>query len=120
MISNSSFLGMRRRARAKRTLDLAVRIRRGEHDDARIRELAADRNERIGTARTRQTDIHERDIRPMFPELGDGFDGRLCVGNDPHVRLRIDDHGQTLPKNGMIFDAQNTNHRFFTRHLCRC
>ena len=62
-----------RSARSHRALDLAVAVRRREHDDARPGELSANRDEGVRSVGAWKPKVHQRDVRPMVAELRHGL-----------------------------------------------
>jgi hypothetical protein len=59
--------------------------------------------------------VHERNIRPVLPELLDRLATVRCFGNEVHVRLIPYDRRDPFTQQRVIVNAENANSR--NRHL---
>ncbi len=90
------------RARLERSLCQHVTTIRRENDDARIRELPANRRQRIDAAHSRHLDVEQGDVRLHDPELTDGFDARGNLGHETHVTLPGDERADSFPQQRVV------------------
>ena len=95
-------------ARAQRSVYIALNVGSREHDDASVFELPSNRDKRIGSIASWQEEIHQRDVRPVLPELRDCLRGIGGLGNEQHIGLGADDGAQSLTKDGMVFNNENS------------
>ena len=75
------------RAGLERALDLDVALERGEHEDARLGELRADRAQRLDPVHVRQPQVQQRDVRPVSAELLEALAAAGRLRDQRHVRL---------------------------------
>ena len=88
----------------------------GQHDDARLRELAADRNDRIEPAHLRHLQIHQRDVGTVRAKLLDGLAPVGGLGDHLHVRLSSDQSHDALADERMIIHRKDPDGGGFAAH----
>jgi hypothetical protein len=108
-----------RGSRPERTLDLAIAVRRAQHDDSSFGKLSANRDQGIGAVGSRKPEIHQRDVRPLEAKCGQRLARIGRQRDENHIRLRSDDRAQAFPKHRVVFDAQDAN-RLGMRHTRLC
>src|SRR5262249_53707953 len=108
LVLRHTFQDVSRSASTQGPLYLRVPIRGCEHNDASLRKLPLNCNERISTVRTRKAQVHECDIRLVAPELRHRLDRVRGLRDENHIGLRTDDCAETLAKYRVIFDTQDS------------
>ena len=63
---------------------------RGQHNDGCVGKFLADDAGRLSTVHAGQVQIHEDDVRTVFPELLDGQQAGGDLYFDAHIRLDVD------------------------------
>ena len=96
------------------TLNLYVSFERGQHDDARVRELRAYLNERVDAAHVREPQVHEGNVGAVLAEQLDSLAARCRLCHNRHVRLAVDDGGDTLPHQRVVVNTEDAYARLFT------
>ena len=95
-------------------VDIFVALVGREHDETRLRSRPADGADDIHSALIREPEIHQSDVRPMFPEQAYRF---LCSSRLPgnrHVGLRLNDGGNAEAHDRVIVANENFNLLFIT------
>jgi|SRR5688572_20458966 len=89
----------------KSAMDFNITLKSRQHDDARIREFASDCNQRIDAADIGKSEVHECYVRSMFSELLNRVGAAGGFADQRHIRLTVDDDGNSLPEKWMIINA---------------
>ena len=81
-----------------------------------LRELRPNGDQRVEAVHLRHLQVHQRDVRPVSPELLDRVAavGGLC--HQRHVRLDADEPGDPVANERMIVDRENPNRRAAAGH----
>src|SRR5208283_2996271 len=82
---------------------------RSQHDDPRFRSFVPNRNQRVQPAHYGHLDVHQRNVRPLGPELLDRFASIRSFANHAHIRLTTDEICNTLTDDWMVVGHQNPN-----------
>src|SRR6266699_2106398 len=102
----------------QRALDFHVTFERREYDNPGVGEFCSDGNHRVDTTLVRKSKVHECYVWVVLPELLDGFlrAGRLSYQH--HIRLIVDDCGETFAQQRMIIHTENTDLSSFRHRGC--
>jgi hypothetical protein len=79
-----------------------------ERHNTRLRERRPNRTHRLNTAATGHRQIHQRDIRQMQLEGGDGIVAIRSFGDNINSGIFFQNAAQTATKHWMIIDDQYT------------
>src|SRR5262249_38546596 len=93
----------------QRALDLAVAIRRRQHNNSRVRKFSANCDQDIGSVGARKAQVHQGDVGAVATKFGDRFDAVGGLPDENHIWLSLQDCGKPLAKDRMIFDTQDAN-----------
>ena len=93
----------------ERTLNLPIAFEGRENDDARFRIFRPDDDQRIDSTQVRESQIHQRHIRPVVAILLDRLGATGGLRDQYHVRLTMDDVGNPLPEQRMVVHAEDAN-----------
>ena len=91
--------------------DLYISFEGRKHDDAGIRELGANGDHCIDAADIGQSEVHERNVRPMLTETLYSLAPVGRLGDQEHVRFIPDDGCDSFPHERMVVDAEDSNWR---------
>ena len=91
-----------------RSLNLTIGVRGCQHDDTRSRELASNGDKNVGAVRAGELEIHQGHIWLMPAKFSHSLHPIARMSYQPHIRLRCDNGGQTLPENRVVFDAEDS------------
>ena len=94
-------------AGAQRPPDLAITFDGREHDDSRVGELPQDGRQRVDAVRSRETHVHQRDVRASLPEREQRVTCGGGLGHEAHVGLGVDDRAEAFAEDGVVFHAQD-------------
>src|ERR1700684_4097875 len=90
------------------SLNLAIAVRGCQHDDASSRELASNGDKNVSAVRAGKLQIHQGYVRLKAAKFSHGLHPVSGKSYQPHIGLRCDNGGQTLPENRVVFDAQDS------------
>ncbi len=96
-------------SRFESTLHLNVSFRGGQHRDAGVAKLTANRYEDVDAVHIRQSEVEQRHVRPVLPKLLNRFAAVFRLRHDLHIRLVIDDLRDPFAQQGVIINAKHTN-----------
>ena len=88
--------------------DAIVVVERADNNEACLRKLCPHRFEHFFSRKDGQIPIQQQQVRPEVSELLDRLPSVPGFTDDDHVRLRIDNRGESLAHLGMIVDNQDT------------
>src|ERR1700722_4438498 len=97
------------RAGLERLVDILIPVIGGEHDEACLGSTPPDCPDDFDAALIRKPEVHQGDVRAMFPEQTERFLGRSCLGGHRHVGLRLDDGGNAETHDGVIVADEDFN-----------
>jgi hypothetical protein len=89
-------------------VDLDVSFKGRQHDHAGVCELRANGNHGVDTTDVGQSQVHERDVRPMLPVTPDSLMAGCSLGNQQHIRFVPDHRRNALPHQRVIVDTENS------------
>jgi hypothetical protein len=101
----------------KSALDLDIAVERRKYNYARIWKLSADFGRGVDSTQTGQTEVHERNVRPMLAVQLNRIKTARCVSYQFHVRLTADDRSDAFANEVMIVDTQNLNSALLTHRF---
>jgi hypothetical protein len=99
-----------RGAGAQRAQHQLVGVERGEHDDGRRRELAAQQPRRRDPVDERHADVHQHDVRPMHVDGGRHVAPVTRLAHDRQPLRAREHHLQPAPHERVVVDQQNPDH----------
>src|SRR5216683_2762457 len=98
-------------------VDILVTLVSCEHDETGLRSGPADGAYDVHPAHIREPEIHESDVRPMFPEQAYRFLSSSRLPSYRHIGLRLNDGGNAEAHDGVIVANEDFNLLFIT-HMC--
>jgi hypothetical protein len=81
LVERSALQQIAARSRREGALDFIVTLKRRDNDGSCRGKLRTNGGDGADSAHIREPEVHERDVRPKFPEL---FEGRLAGSRRPH------------------------------------
>src|SRR3569833_662420 len=104
---------VRFRAGIHGAIDVLVHIERGQYDHTRVGKFLSYGDRGFDTAHSRQSQIHERDIRLVAAKQLDGFVSSAGFRDDFEIAFGADQRGQPLAEGWVIVHQHNANRMFF-------
>src|SRR5882757_1375426 len=90
------------------SLNLTIAVRGRQHDDTGSRELASNGDKDVGAVRAGKLQVHQGHVWLKPAKFSHSLHPIARRSYQLHIRLRCDNGRQTLPKNWMVFDAQDS------------
>src|ERR1700721_2975191 len=91
----------------ERAQNLNVSLVGCQDDDACFRKFVTNCDHRFNTAHVWHLQIHQREVRPVIPELIESLTSRGSLGDQFHVRLTPDQEADASPQHRMVVNSEN-------------
>ena len=105
------------RARLHGAIDVFVRVKRGEHDDARVGKFFADGHGGFHAAETGQAQVHQHDVGFLLAIQFQRFAAIAGLADDFQAGLALDERGHAFAERGMIVHQHDPDGRDFFQLL---